>query len=426
MPSVVHAWRGSEVLRAGFLLTALNIANGAMGYVFQVVMGRALAAEDYAAFNALLAMGMVACSPMAALEAVIARHVANVAARIGLGAVRTLYRTWTTWLWAFCSVAAGLILYAGPTVQVWLRIPDIECVWLLTGVVFATTLSILAGAVLRGLHAFAWIGGLGFGGTLVKIAICLLCVVSFHQGLRGALAGVLASVLLVFAISLWAIARRWPDVCPGVVGKLAFPFRLVPPVMASAIGLTVMTQIDLVLVGRFFNPATAGQYAPASILGKAVLYLPGGLVTAILPIVAATHARSEKSSGHAFQAIIATVLLCGAGALFYFVAGPWLVHLLYGDKYGVAGGLLALYGLAMVPMALAMVIQGFLVAKGRMLFCWVTAALAVLEMFVMRGWHPSLQAVIGTITVFNTALAVAGGILMVPEFRASTGSPDEA
>lgn len=422
MANALQAWRSSEVLRAGFLLTALNVATGALGYVFQVVMGRTLDAGDYAAFNAILALVMVACSPMAAMETVAARHVANVAATAGLGAVQSLYRAWTVWVWGICAGVAIALTIAAPRVQSWLRVSDVQSVWLLVGIILATVLSILTGATLRGLQAFGWLGGLGFGGVLAKIVLCLVCVEVLLPGLHGALTGVLASTVIALAGSMWAISRRWAHARAGVAEADDFPFRLIVPVVAATIGLTTMTQIDLVLVNRFFDPAVAGQYTPASILGKAVLYLPGGLVTAILPIVAASHARSERGASHATQALLATVLLCGALAVAYFVAGPWLVRLLYGEKYGPAGNLLAVYGLAMVPMAVAMVIQGFLVAKGRTLFCWVAAVLAAAEFAVLRDWHPSVQAVIGTVAVFNTALAIVGGILMVPEFRSTAGS----
>lgn len=423
MANALQAWRSSEVLRAGFLLTALHVATGALGYVFQVVMGRTLDAGDYAAFNAILALVMVACSPMAAMETVAARHVANVAATAGLGAVQSLYRAWTVWVWGICAGVAVALMVAAPQVQSWLRVSDVQSVWLLAGIILATVLSILTGATLRGLQAFGWLGGLGFGGVLAKILLCLVCVEVLLPGLHGALTGVLASTVIALVGSMWAISRRWAHATAGDAEADDFPFRLIVPVVAATIGLTTMTQIDLVLVNRFFDPAVAGQYTPASILGKAVLYLPGGLVTAILPIVAASHARSERGASHAAQALLATVLLCGALAAAYFVAGPWLVRLLYGEKYGPAGNLLAVYGLAMVPMAVAMVIQGFLVAKGRTLFCWVAAALAAAEFAVLRDWHPSLQAVIGTVAMFNTALAIVGGILMVPEFRAAAGSP---
>lgn len=423
MANVLHAWRGSEMLRAGFLLTALNVATGVLGYVFQIVMGSALARADYAAFNAILAIGMVACSPMAALETVAARHVAHVAAITGMRNVRMIYRTWTLWLWVACGAAAAVAAVVGPQLQAWLRVPDLASVWLLAGIALASTLSILTGAVLRGLQAFGWLGGLGFAGVVAKIGVSVVLVVPLCQGLHGALGGVLLSILLVLAASLWAISQGWGDAIPGAGEATAFPLRLIAPVVVSAVGLTMMTQIDLVFVNRSFEAAEAAQYAAASVLGKAVLYLPGGLVTAILPIVAARHARSQESTGHAAQAIGATALLCGAAALFYVVAGPSLVRMLYGDKYGDAGSLLAVYGMAMVPIALAMVIQGFLIATGRTLFCWAVAALAALEFLVIRGWHPSLYAVIGTVAAFNTTLAIVGGILIVPAFRNAAGSP---
>ena len=99
-----------------------------------------------------------------------------------------------------------------------------------------------------------------------------------------------------------------------------------------------------------------------------------------------------------------------------FFAGPLVVHLLYGQKYGNAGGLLSLYGFAMVTMALAIVIQGFLIARGRSLFCWVAAGLSALEMVVINAWHPSLPAVIATIAFFNTMLVTLGGALMIQSF----------
>jgi O-antigen/teichoic acid export membrane protein len=238
------------------------------------------------------------------------------------------------------------------------------------------------------------------------------------------LTGVLLATALVLVASIWAISRRWVDTLPTDADAADFPVRMIVPVVAGTVGLTTMTQIDLVLVNRFFDPASAGQYTPASIVGKAVLYLPGGLVTAILPIVAARHARSEHSTGHAFQAIVATSLVCGTLALAYWAAGPWFVRLLYGEKYGPAGNLLTVYGPAMFPMAVAMVIQGFLLAKGRTVFCWVAAVLAAVELAVLREWHPSLHAVIGTMAAFNTTLAVVGGMLMVPEFRVSAGRRD--
>ena len=48
------------------------------------------------------------------------------------------------------------------------------------------------------------------------------------------------------------------------------------PVIVANISFAIMTQADMVLVNYHFSSEIAGEYAAASILGKAVLYLRVG------------------------------------------------------------------------------------------------------------------------------------------------------
>ncbi len=415
--------RTSPILQAGTLLTAMSVLTGIVAYAFQVVMGRMLAPHDFTLFNATLALSSVICSPIGAPQAVLSRQVAMTAARHGRGSVRGLYRRWARWICVGCGIVVLIVAVAGPLLKDALRLPDLQVLWLLTGMVAVNILAILAGTFLHGLQAFRWLGFVPFGAVIVKIVSCVVLVMFCGWGLHGALGGVLISLVIACLASLWGIERIWAGANPGTPVAAPFAYKLVAPIAAAGIGLTTMSQIDLVLVNQYFQPEIASQYAPAAVLGKAVLYLPAGLATAIMPIVAASDARRERSAGHALQAIAATALLCGAAAVFYVVTGPAFMKVLYGDKYGQAGNLLMVYGLAMVPMALAMVLQGFLFARGRAAYCWVIAGLAIAEVALIHAWHPSLYAIIGVVGGFNTALAVVGLILMAAELRSGAEVP---
>lgn len=407
----------SPILRAGALLTATSVLTGVVAYAFQVAMGRMLSPHDFAVFNATLALSAVICSPIGAPAAVVSRQVAMIAATGGRSAVRKLYYQWSRWLWAGSASVVLIVAIANLPIQNALRIPDLTVLWMLTGIVVMNIAAMLAGTFLHGLQAFCWLALVPIVAVISKIAISVFLVTVCGWGLHGALGGVVASMAISCGGWLLGIEQMWSDDEAAKPAVVPWAVGLMLPIGVAGIGLATMTQIDLILVNRYFEPTIASQYAPAAVLGKAVLYLPAGLVTAILPIVAASDARRERSFGHVAQALAATALLCGGAALFYFIAGSRFVRLLYGDKYGQAGFLLTMYGAAMVPMALAMVMQGFLFARGRALYCWAIAFLALAEVIVIRSWHPSLHAVIGTVASFNTALAVIGGILMVPELR---------
>jgi O-antigen/teichoic acid export membrane protein len=187
-------------------------------------------------------------------------------------------------------------------------------------------------------------------------------------------------------------------------------------VLIASVAFTAMTQLDMVLVNHYFDADQAGQYAAASVLGKAVLYLPGGLVIALYPMVAGRHAARQGSSHLLAQSALAALMVCGAAALLYWLLGPWLVGLLYGAAYAPAGDLLALYGWAVLPMALVMVAEHFLIAQGRVLFAWLFLAIAPLQLLAIHLWHPNLPSVILVVGGGGAVMALVGYGMLLREY----------
>jgi O-antigen/teichoic acid export membrane protein len=293
-------------------------------------------------------------------------------------------------------------------------------------IVLANLLLIANNTFLQGMQYFFWLGFIPAANVLLRMACCGLLAGILGYGLSGALIAFAAATMICVFLGASILISLTPQTSRQKPALPTFPYALIPPVTAAMFGLTSMTQIDLVLVNRYFNPEIASQYALAAVLGKAVLYLPTGLVSVILPVVAAGHARQQSGSQQAWQAILATLGLAGGAAVGCSFLGPWFVAQLYGEKYGDAGRLLAFYGPAMVPMGVALVTQVFVVAKGRPLFSWIIAATAICEIGMLNAWHPSLEAVLATIAVFNTGLAILGTILvkLAPNDR-TVSTPDE-
>ena len=406
----------SPLLQAGLLLTVTNGLTGLLGYVYQVLMGRFLVPGDFALFSTMMALIMVVGAPLGAMVILLARRVAALNAVHRGQSVARLYWRVHAWL-AVAAVLFCLGLQAGTS---WalasLKSTDAVALWLFAGAVVLGAMGLVNTGFLQGLERFRWLGGVGVIAAISKIVISVVLVVSCGGGARGALGGVLLSALLVLVATAWGVRH---DVLPLRGGDGTDDDRLqlrgVVPVVVAGVAFAAMTQLDMVLVNRYFDSQQASQYAAASALGKAVLYLPGGLVLALLPIVAARQARSQASGSVLGQALLVTFLLCGAAAVGYAVCGRWLVSLCYGDRYPEAGGLLAAYGFAILPMALVMVAEHFLIAQGRVVFAWLFLLVAPLQVAAIHVWHPSLQAVIGIVGAGGAALAVAGGGILLWE-----------
>jgi len=195
-------------------------------------------------------------------------------------------------------------------------------------------------------------------------------------------------------------------------------FKGAIPVLVANLSFTVMTQLDLLLVKHYFDPEQAGIYAAAAILGKAVMYLPGAITMALFPMVAENESRSQSSANLFLNAMVLTAGLSGAGAVFYFLFADDIMTLFYGQKYQGAAELLKLYGFAMLPMALVMVAEHFLIAKGRVVFAYVMMIAIPFVLFAAHTYHASLIDMVYILATGGLVLAMVGfGVIGVQYLR---------
>ena len=133
---------------------------------------------------------------------------------------------------------------------------------------------------------------------------------------------------------------------------------------------------------------------------------------AMFPMVAENHAKAVDSKKMLFQGIAATIILSLLVVVIFMLAGKPLLAVLYGNRYSDANELLPLYGLAMVPLALVILAEHYLIAKGKVLFAWLFFALAPLELIALHYFHSDLRSVIFIIGAFGSVLAVLGFFFM--------------
>jgi O-antigen/teichoic acid export membrane protein len=402
-----------RLARGGALLFAGSIAAGVLGYAYQVVMGRMLTTDEYGLFSALMAVFTIASAPLGALMMVLSRKVSEQRALNRPEGIAALYR-FTALRTALIGLAlAAVAALAAPWVREHLRAPTAAPVVMMAILFFFTLPGIVNNAFLQGVQSFAWLStGTALGVALKIVLSAALVWVGF--GVAGALAGAAAAAAVLWLVTFLALApvvRRPPGERPRL------PVRASVPVLIANVAFVAMTQIDVVLVNYFFPAREAGLYAAAAVLGKAVMYLPGGIALALFPMVAEDHAR-ERSSAHLLrQAVALAALLCLAGSAFYFLLGEPLVVLLFGESYREAGQVLRYFGIAILPLGLVTVAEHFLIAQGRVLFAYLFFAIAPLQVLGILLFHDALWMVVAVIGACGALLAVVGYAMLLPGLR---------
>lgn len=401
--------RTGSLLANSAMLSTTALAVSAANYLLNVVLARLLPPAEFGDVSLVVNIVLVGSLVAATLQLVAARATASapeardavrhllVRAALGVGAVTVLGLGGGAWLlaaalsastpWLFVGLGLGLPLYFVQAVH---------------------------RGVLQGELRFPRLA-LSYGvEAAVRVAVTIALVLAGF-GVLGATLGVAVS----FAASgLVARVRPLPS-GPQVVDLSTLGLRsAVVGATVLLAGQTVVNTADLVISKARFDAETAGIYAAAVLVGRALVFLSSSVVSSVFPIVA----RDGIAAGERRRAIRGAVGLIGLvgflGTLVVGVGGHLLVAVAFGPGYAGAEPLLVPYALATALFALANLLASVEIARHRVGAAIALAAGAVVQTAVLVAWgdSPATLAWLQVAGMGATAIAVA-----VVRWRAARG-----
>ena len=363
-------------------LAAASLAANALALVFTVVFSRALGEEGYGSLAALLSALLILSVPGTALQIAVARDVAS--GRYGDGPqLAAIVRRWLVPLLVgtvavAVASAVGRELAAGAVgvEQPWaaaLVLPGAG-VWLM--------LSLLRG-VGQGIGTITTVGWSIVGEALGRLA-CGLLLFAANAGVTAAFAGTPLAMGLA-ALALGVVLNRRIG-APGAAEPWRLPGRGLGALAGSArtaiFGLTLLTvlqNIDVIVVKHRLDDAAAGSYAAAAVAAKVLIWVAIGLAIHVVPEAAGRAARGEPPAG-ALRQPLGVLAILAVPVLGIFVLAPeLLLRLGFGAEYADAHTTLLPLGAAFTLLAACYLASQYLLALHHAAFLWILAAAVGVE-----------------------------------------------
>jgi O-antigen/teichoic acid export membrane protein len=219
----------------------------------------------------------------------------------------------------------------------------------------------------------------------------------------------------VLGISLSFIAT-WLSTLPARIGlpQTGFPTKEIRgavalfalPVMISQIGQILINNSDILLVRRFYDSESAGQYAALALIGRIVFFATWSVVTTMFPIVARKHKLGEP---HRHLLWVSLGIVSGISApvvILTFFFPKAIVGFLFGAQYVGIANLLWIYALATTLYALANVIVNYRLSlgMGRETGLAITAGIA--QVLGIIYFHHTLAEVVWVQVIIMSALFI--------------------
>jgi O-antigen/teichoic acid export membrane protein len=301
--------QGTAIVGIGLLVSQV------IAMLQMLVVSRILGPEQFGAFGALAVILLLGSTAMAAIQVVIARHVASGQADRHVGA-------WPVLLVGLATF--GLTAAVSPLVSSLLNLSDLLGLLLVaaTFIPFAITgaqLGLLQGAELHArlgtlyvVATAARVGGAITGAAIGGTADGTLLGLSLGAGV-----GALAGQLLLGGLPTWGGREE------GAREFLVEVFHAAHALIA----LYALTNVDVLLARGQLSAYDAGLYAAGALVARAVFFLPQAILIAAFPrmVAGARNAQRQAVVGVAGLGLLATAVVALAPEL--------VVRIMSGEKY---------------------------------------------------------------------------------------------
>lgn len=255
-------------------------------------------------------------------------------------------------------------------------------------------------ATLTGLQDFNFVAALSFLGSFLKFILGTFFIVlgiDWGAPVAGAVLGVTLSVLAVYLFTLWPL-RSFAAVSGVILPKLWRKLlRYGLPTAVSLWGMASLANADVVLVKKFFDPASAGYYSFAALVGRVVLFASSSASLIMFPLVSERAAGGRRYKHLLWGVFLVTVFISLGIGTFYFIFPKFTLWLFSGfsPSYAAASPYLALLGFYYLFYSLSNVLVNYYLSLHKTLVTgMLTAGGALLQILLISQFHQNFFEVI--------------------------------
>jgi len=402
---VIERLRRNDLFRhSAFVFGGVLFAN-VCNYLYYMLIGRAAGVVVYGEVTSLASALLVLGAPANVGQLIVAKLAADLEASGDRAALRRLCELVTRW-----TVLAGLAVVvaafvAREPIARFFNLQDTAPV-LATAVGLATyAVTYVGRGVLQGAHLFEEFSFSYAGEAAARVVLGVVFVLRW--GATGALVGSAIGIGIGAVYNAIVFGRRFPAASAPVPFDRATLRRVVGGVGLGQLTLTVLTFYDVPLVKHAFDARSAGLYAAAALVGRAVIAAAAFIPTIVLPKATARVAAGRSPLPLLGGAVGIAAGLVAIAALACAIAPRTVVTVIAGGAFGAAAPLVLPYVFASGALSIATVVASYNFGLHRYTFVIPVAVVALAEIVTLSVWHPSLLAFVGVLLAGHTCILAA-------------------
>jgi O-antigen/teichoic acid export membrane protein len=392
----------SDVARHGAIVFAGVVLASIFNYLYYMLIGRHASIETYGIVTSLASALLVLAAPANVAQIIAARLAADLAARGDLAALRRLGDIVTIWSTGIVSVVvvAGVLLR--DVIARFFNLSDSGPIVIALISFALVSVVIVQRGVFQGSQRFGEFAASSSIDATIKVAVGVPLVGPF--GASGGLFGLVIGLAFAALYNVIAFGRSFGAARAPIALDPGLITRVVSNVGLSQFTFTVLSFYDVPLIKHVFDSRSAGLYAAAALVGRAVIAATSFVPTLIMPKATARAARGQSPLPLLGVALGLAAVVAGIAALIALVAPRFLVTIIGGPRFGNAAPIVFTYVVASGALSLANVSAAYKIGLHQYDFVRPVALVGLGEVVALALWHPTLTAAVTVLVCGHLAL----------------------
>ncbi len=365
-------------------------------YLYQLLMGRLLTPEEYGILFSLINIFYIFSVLSLTVQNTLAKYTSQLRVRNKLHEISFLWRYALIKSIKLGLITTVLFLAITPFLSSYLHLPSpLPPIILFSSIPLAYALP-TNGGVLQGLQRFVRLGITQVFWAFLKLSLGVMFVY-FGLGISGALLPFPIANVIVFLLSIFFLIDII-SLKPKSF-KIAHLYEYSTLTLLALLAYTTSYSIDTILAKHYLNDFLAGIYASVSVLGKIILFTPGGIAIVLFPKASEF---KEKGLNHFIlfiKALALTILLTLPILAIFKLAPNFTIKFIFGEKYLSAVPYLTNYGLAMFFFAIAGLMMNYLLSLGRTEVSYFMLLSLLVEIVGLSLFNQNIDQIISVILI---------------------------
>jgi O-antigen/teichoic acid export membrane protein len=403
--------KGDKFLSNSFIFFIGSFLVSAGNYLYQFLMARMLTIEAYGELQSILAILTISGVLTGAISTVLVKYTADFKAKDWLNKIYALFLFFTKKISIIAIIFFTIFVILSGRIAGFLNLTSVLPLIILgTGFLFSFLDSTNSG-ILRGLQKFKELSIISITSVFLKILFAIL-LVKLGFAINGAVGAVILAALIGYLISFYPLKFLFKKQKEKIETKEIFQYFF--PVFFTLLFITLLYNVDIILVKHFFPAQTAGEYGALAILGHIVFFITGPIVGVMFPMVATAHSNHTDST-EVFKKTIFLVSLIGLAILFfYFLFGGFIIKILIGSKFLSISKFLGWFGLSMFLYSLVGLFTQYFLSTGKTKCAYLVGTGVLLQIILISIFHTNLWQIIW---IMNGVMAIILIMLSIYYFK---------